>query len=115
MHVKHETKISNSKNNAKMIYITQIIYVKAGKEQIFDEFEAMAIPIIAKYGGELLLRSRPGVMREGVIEAPSEIHIITFPSELQFEEFRNDEGRKAFLHLKEESVKKSILILGRAI
>ena len=42
-----------------MIYITQLIYIKKGQENIFDEFEAVAIPIISKYNGQLLLRIRP--------------------------------------------------------
>jgi hypothetical protein len=31
-----------------MIYITQLIYVKPGQEAVFDEFEKVAIPIVAK-------------------------------------------------------------------
>lgn len=42
-----------------MYYITQLIYIQEGKEQIFDEFENLAIPIISKYEGKLLLRLRP--------------------------------------------------------
>jgi hypothetical protein len=42
-----------------MIYITQLIYIKEGQEKIFDEFEDVAIPIIAKYKGKLLFRVRP--------------------------------------------------------
>ncbi len=98
-----------------MIYITQLIYINAGKEAIFDEFEAIAIPIIAKYGGTLMLRCKPAEVKEVSGEIPYEVHIITFPSESNFEEFKKDEGRKAFLHLKEESVKESLLICGKAI
>ena len=32
--------------NINMIEITQLIYIKKGKEKIFHEFEAMAIPTI---------------------------------------------------------------------
>ena len=31
-----------------MIYITQLIYIIAGKENIFNQFEGIAIPIISK-------------------------------------------------------------------
>lgn len=40
-----------------MIYITQLIYIVEGREDIFDQFESVAIPIIAKYNGELLAES----------------------------------------------------------
>jgi hypothetical protein len=43
-----------------MIYITQLIYIQEGKENIFNQFEDIAIPIILKYNGKLLLRVRPG-------------------------------------------------------
>ena len=44
-----------------MIFITQLIYLKEGQETIFHQFEDIAIPIIAKYNGRLLLRVRPGI------------------------------------------------------
>ena len=42
-----------------MIYRTQLIYLKEGQEVVFDEFEALAIPTIRKYKGELVLRVSP--------------------------------------------------------
>jgi hypothetical protein len=42
-----------------MLVITQLVYIQPGKESVFDEFEAAAIPLIGKLGGELLLRLRP--------------------------------------------------------
>ena len=42
-----------------MIYITQLIFIKEGQEDIFHQFEDMAIPIILKYNGRLTLRIRP--------------------------------------------------------
>lgn len=42
-----------------MIHITQLIYLVEGQEGVFDQFEAVAIPLIAKYNGRLTLRIRP--------------------------------------------------------
>lgn len=39
-----------------MVYIIQLIYLKAGQESIFHQFEEIAIPTISKYNGGLLLR-----------------------------------------------------------
>lgn len=83
-----------------------------GQEQVFDEFERMAIPIIDKYNGRLLLRTRPGEIVEANIDVPYEIHLVQFDSEPDFERFKRDESRKAFLHLKEQSVREMLLIKG---
>jgi len=39
-----------------MIQITQLIYIIEGKEDIFHQFEEIAIPIILKYNGRLNYR-----------------------------------------------------------
>jgi len=98
----------------KMIYITQLIYLKAGQENIFDQFEAIAIPIISKYNGRLLLRVRPNerAFIEHRIERPYEIHLVEFDTEQDFENFKQDEERRKFLHLKDQSIKASTLIQG---
>ena len=100
-----------------MIYITQLIYIKEGQEKVFDEFENIAIPTISKYNGKLLMRLRPDAKAyiECNMEAPYEIHLVSFESEEDFERFKNDEERKKYLHLKEQSVQSSMLILGEKI
>ena len=95
-----------------MIYITQLIYIVPGKETVFEEFEKIAIPIIAKYNGQLLLRTQPGKIIEASIEVPYEIHLVSFDSANDFEQFKQDEERKSFLHLKEASIRSSLIIVG---
>lgn len=98
-----------------MLYITQLIYIKEGQEAAFHEFEDLAIPLISVYGGEVLLRTRGGEKIAGTMEQPYEIHMVSFPSAEHFDRFREDDSRKAFLHLKEESVKVSMLIVGKKV
>ena len=43
-------------NQGLMIYLTQLVYVRPGEEETFREFEDAVLPLLAKYGGELLLR-----------------------------------------------------------
>ena len=97
-----------------MIYITQLIYIIPGQEKTFHEFEDVAIPIIAKYNGRLLFRVRPhdDAYIEHQIDKPYEIHLVEFDAVEDFENFKKDEARKKFLHLKEQSIKASIMILG---
>jgi uncharacterized protein (DUF1330 family) len=100
-----------------MIYITQLIYIVPGQEKVFRQFEDIAIPIIARYNGRLLLRVRPedGAFIELNMDKPYEIHLVDFDSEQNFRNFSQDEERKRFLHLKEQSIKASILILGNKL
>jgi uncharacterized protein (DUF1330 family) len=97
-----------------MIYITQLIYIIKGQELVFDQFERVAIPIISKYNGKLLIRTRPTqeTVIEQSIETPYEIHLVQFDAETDFENFMKDEERKKFLHLKEQSIKSVMLVKG---
>ena len=97
-----------------MLFITQLIYIVDGQEQVFDEFERIAIPAILNYNGRLLLRVRPTANNfiESHIDQPYEIHLVEFDSNQDFEDFMQDEERKKFLHLKNQSIKSSVLIRG---
>ena len=97
-----------------MIYILQLIYIKEEREEVFHQFEDVAIPIISKYNGRLLLRVRPdnNSIIENNIDKPYEIHLVEFNTEQDFQNFMHDEDRKKFLHLKEQSVKSVVLIKG---
>ncbi len=97
-----------------MIYLTQLIYIIEGQENIFHQFEDIAIPAISKYNGRLLIRVRPDKhsMIEDHAGNPYEIHLVEFDTEQDFLNFTKDEERKKFLHLKEQSVKAVLLIKG---
>src|SRR5688572_16504806 len=100
-----------------MIYLTQLIYIKEGQENTFDQFEAVAIPIISKYNGRLLLRIRPteNEIIEKNTESPYEVHLVEFRDDSDFESFKLDEERKKFLHLKEQSIRSVLLIKGMQV
>jgi hypothetical protein len=98
----------------KMIIITQLVYIKEGQESVFHQFEDIAIPLILKYNGRLLLRIRPteNSFIEHHIDKPYEIHLVEFAAEQDFDNFKQDEERKKFLHLKEQSIRSVLLIKG---
>jgi uncharacterized protein (DUF1330 family) len=100
-----------------MIFLTQLIYVKEGQENVFHQFEDIAIPAILKYNGRLLLRVRPEgtAFIENNIERPYEIHLVEFDTEQDFLNFSQDENRKKFLHLKDQSVRSVLLIKGTKV
>jgi uncharacterized protein (DUF1330 family) len=62
----------------------------------------------------LLLRVRPGEKSiiASSVEEPYEIHLVEFASEEDFNNFVQDEERKQFLHLKEQSIRSTLLIKG---
>jgi len=97
-----------------MVFITQLIYILDGQETIFNQFEAIAIPAISRYNGRLLLRVRPGedAYIESNIEKPYEIHLVEFETDNDFVNFMQDEERKQFLHLKEQSIRSALLFKG---
>ncbi len=96
------------------LIITQLIYVVKGQETVFHRFEELVIPIISKYKGRLLLRLRSdgASVIDNNIEPPYELHLVEFDTEADFEAFTKDEERKQFLHLKEQSIRSSLLIKG---
>jgi len=97
-----------------MIFITQLVYIRQGQENVFHQFEDIAIPAISRYNGRLLFRIRPteSTFIEHNIEKPYEIHLVEFDTEQDIENFQNDEERKKFLHLKDQSLKSVLLIKG---
>jgi hypothetical protein len=64
-----------------------------------------------------MLRIRP--QSNGIIEAnteiPYEVHMVAFKSESDFENFKHDEQRKQFLHLKEMTIRSAIFIQGTQV
>ncbi|MEP2025111.1 MAG: DUF1330 domain-containing protein [Reichenbachiella sp.] len=97
-----------------MIYITQFIYLKPGKEAIFQAFENHAIPLMEKYTGKIVQRLRPDATAyvAGEDKKPYEIHIVSFESEDKLNEFMNDNSRLKYKHLKDESVESILMFKG---
>ena len=100
-----------------MIYLTQLIYINEGQEETFYEFENVVLPLLWKYNGQLLLRLRPtnSTFVDNSIEPPFEIHLVAFENEEGLEGYTQDETRKSYLHLKEQSVRSVVLIKGSQV
>jgi len=99
-----------------VVVITQLVYIHPGKECMFDAFEAVAIPLIGKHGGELLLRLRPTPENvvAGSIDLPYEIHLVRFPSDEALASFTSDPERQVLLRLRNDSVRSLIVVQGSA-
>ncbi len=97
-----------------MIVLTQVIYLKPGQEDVFNEFESIALPAMEKYQGKLLMRIRPTAEQfiEGSMAPPHEIHLVSFPKEEDLMAFLQDKQRQEYLHLKEQSIETSLIYKG---
>lgn len=95
-----------------MITITQFVYVREGKEDIFHKFESLVLPLLSKYNGKLLLRLRTNEAQliEGELEVPYEVHLVSFENESDFAAYASDQVREQSLYLKEESVAKVLMV-----
>lgn len=100
-----------------MIYFTQLIYVVKGREEVFNEFEDHVLPLLQKHNGKLVQRWRcheaSVIHTDG--DTPYEIHLVSFDNESSFNNYIHDPERKQYLHLKETSVERSILIKGHQV
>ncbi|MDP9046732.1 MAG: DUF1330 domain-containing protein [Bacteroidota bacterium] len=97
-----------------MIYYTQLIFIKPGREHEFHAFEENVLPLLKRHNGELVYRIRPDnrAFVESSRELPYEIHLVTFVSKGDFEDYKNDPQRLEFIEMKSRSVEKIILIEG---
>lgn len=100
-----------------MIYITQLIFIKEGKEHTFLEFESHVIPLMEKYNGRMIYRLRPD--KDSFVsedkETPYEIHFISFVSEKDLTDYMKDDSRLKFIHLKNESIKSTFIVKGEQL
>jgi len=97
-----------------MRYYTQLVFVRPGKEEAFHEFEDHVLPLLAMYGGQLLLRWRytPGVVIDTTVGDPYEVHLVAFPTADDFRRYASDNTRTTYLHLKDTAVERVMLIEG---
>ncbi|MEO7213813.1 hypothetical protein [Mucilaginibacter sp.] len=100
-----------------MIYYTQLIFIKPGCEEEFHAFEDKVLPLLREHNGVLAYRIRPEAKAfvESTDALPYEIHLVTFGSKADFEGYKTDPKRLAFMEMKDRSVEKIVLIEGVAL
>ena len=97
-----------------MLYYTQIIFIKDNQENTFNYFEDQVLPLLHQHNGKLIYRVRPpeSAVIATAFGHPYEIHIVSFTDRKSFEDYRDDPERLQYLHLKDQSVDRVILIEG---
>jgi antibiotic biosynthesis monooxygenase (ABM) superfamily enzyme len=100
--------------NAEKIYFTLLVYIKPGQYDMFQAYEDKVLPLLPSYNGALELRLRTDKKADET-EVPDEIHILSFRSMKDFEQYRKDEKRKQYLEMFHMSVEKAMLIKGTSM
>lgn len=101
-----------------MIYLTVLLYIKEGKETVFQEYENAVLPILDIYKGVLIHRIRPihqNYIGDSTEEQPYEIHLISFPNDDNFKSYIQDSKRVSFSDLKDESLRCSYIYKGEKL
>lgn len=94
------------------LYITLLIFVKRGEEEVFHSYEDKVLPLLARYNGQLLYRIRPeqNSFVYSPEDKPYEIHLVSFASKEDFENYKKDQERMSYAPLFGKSVEKVMLI-----
>ena len=92
--------------------ITQLVFLNEGCEEDFLKYEENVLPLLANHNGRLRYRIRPS--KESFIypdneELPYEIHIVSFKSKEDFQNYKNDPVRMEHLKHGIKSIKKIII------
>lgn len=96
------------------IYFTLLLYIKPGQYETFEAYENNVLPLLPVYNGILERRLKTDKTADET-EVPDEIHILSFPSMKDFDRYRNDDRRKQYLDMFQQSVVKAMLIKGKDI
>ena len=93
--------------------LTMVVTLTVRNEavEMFREFESRAARVMIKYGGAIertvvIPPKNPG-------EFYKEVHIVTFPDDPAFQAYRQDEESKALVPLREASVVKTEIWVGK--
>ena len=95
-----------------MLYINSYLYVRPGKEDIFESYESQVLPLLKDHQGTLIYRIRPH--QKDFISAnsdtPFEVHLLSFPDQQKFDNYLNDPRRIALDGLKNEAIINTLII-----
>ncbi len=96
---------------ASKLTIVAALYIHAGREAEFEEFETRASAIMRRFGGtvERRIGCAGGVAGD---ETPREVHVVTFPDEQSFEQYRADAEMSSLAELRSRAIRKTTIWRG---
>ncbi|KAA3612611.1 MAG: hypothetical protein DWQ05_18335 [Calditrichaeota bacterium] len=93
------------------IYVTALIYIKEGKQALFEEYRSKARSILERHNARIEKIIKPTMLAKGNIKLPNEIHFAEFDSKASMDAVNNDVDYKKIIdELRNPSVEKLIVI-----
>lgn len=83
-----------------------LLWVKAGQEELFAEYEDRALEIASGHGVVILSRVRGNEPSE----MPYEVQVLQFPSRVEFQAFMDDPSRLNLTYMRNEAIAKTEVI-----
>jgi hypothetical protein len=95
---------------SRIIIVTQL-FIHAGREDEFRQFETEAARIMRKHGGgiERVVRPTVAVQKEPL---PYEVHLVSFPSMEHFEAYRADSDLARLTDLRQSAIARTEILIG---
>jgi len=97
-----------------MLYITVKLFGRTGKRGEFRDYEAEALDIFRRHGGEILVAYAP-TFEENQVDRPDEIQILKIASRSDFEKFLHDPDRIKMSGERNEVIKRTEVYISEEI
>lgn len=97
-----------------MLYITVHLYGKTGVPGEFKAYEAKALGIFKKHGGEVWVAYAPSALK-GQVDIPDEIQILKISSQSAFDGFMRDPDRTALAEERESVISRTEVFISKEI
>jgi hypothetical protein len=94
----------------KRLTLIAALYLHPGREAELVKFETAAAEIMQRHGGTI--ERRIGVAHGSDGNLPYEVHILSFPDERSFEEYRTDPDLEALRDLRALAIRETVLWFG---
>jgi len=89
------------------VVVVASLWVRPGRLAEFEAYERKAARILDRYGASI-----ERTVRFGAADAPTEIHVVHFPSLATFEAYRNDAELKALAEERAAAIEKTSIAVG---
>jgi uncharacterized protein (DUF1330 family) len=97
-----------------MLYLTVKLYGRKGIRGEFKDYEAKALAIFRKHGGEVMVAYAP-VPDPAQAEWPDEIHVLRIAGPAEFEAFMKDPERIGLAAERESVIRKTEVLLSQEL
>jgi uncharacterized protein (DUF1330 family) len=94
------------------MYVVVRLWIRESREAEFEAYERKVARIMACHGGVIERAIRCSESLASATAPPFEVHVLRFPSNAQYEEFRRDPRRKALSAERATAISSTDVLLG---